>query len=70
MDYVSSSSLYQRILSSSSSTSSKPLDSVSLLLALLCPISVVFLSLHLKLNIAQKIIISVTRTIVQLLFAG
>lgn len=41
-----------------------------LFLALLCPISIVFLSWHLKLEISRKIIISVIRTIVQLLLAG
>ena len=41
-----------------------------LFLALLCPLSIVLLSYHLNLAIARKILISVTRTIVQLLLAG
>lgn len=41
-----------------------------LFLALLCPISIVFLSWHLNLDISRKIVISVLRTIVQLLLAG
>ena len=69
MEYIISSS-YQRLLSLENSTPTEALPIVSLLLALLCPISVIFLSLYLKLDIAQKITISVTRTIVQLLFAG
>lgn len=39
-------------------------------LALLCPISIVFLSWHLHLDIARKIVVSVSRTIIQLLLAG
>lgn len=41
-----------------------------LFLALLCPISIVFLSWHLNLEISRKILISVSRTIIQLLLAG
>ena len=72
MDFIT----FQRLLSSLSSSSSSSSSAAaelpiqSLLLALLCPLSVMILSLYLKLNIAQKILISVTRTIVQLLFAG
>jgi putative ABC transport system permease protein len=63
---------FDRLLSTSSSTStsSTPLGFLSLFLALLCPILVVVLSLHLQLNIAHKIIVSVIRTVVQLLLAG
>jgi putative ABC transport system permease protein len=41
-----------------------------LFLALLCPISIVFLSWHLNLQISRKIVLSVSRTIIQLLLAG
>lgn len=50
--------------------SSNSLSALSLFLALLCPLSVVGLSYYLKLNIIRKILVSVSRTIIQLLLAG
>jgi len=67
---ASSSSSSSSSSTASSSSSSLTITITSLFLALLCPISVVILSLYLKLNIATKIIVAVVRTIVQLLLAG
>jgi hypothetical protein len=49
---------------------SRQLSLVAMACALLCPILVIFVSYHLKLQIGRQIIISVARTIVQLLLAG
>lgn len=46
------------------------LPPLNLALALLCPLTVLAFSYKLGLNIERKIVISVTRTIVQLLLAG
>ena len=48
----------------------KSLSLFNLFLALLCPLSIVWLSYYLKLNIETKILVSVARTIIQLLLAG
>jgi ABC-type iron transport system FetAB permease component len=53
-----------------SGSSSTPLSLVSILLALLCPLGVMLISYHLKLDMERQILISVGRTIVQLLLAG
>jgi len=46
------------------------LSLIQLFLALCAPVAMIALSVYLKLDIGYKIIISITRTIVQLLFAG
>ena len=50
--------------------SAAELSLMQLFLALCAPMAMIVLSVYLKLDIASKIIISITRTIVQLLFAG
>lgn len=62
------------VADSSANQSDKPgaqeLSLLQLFLALCAPIAMILLSIHLKLDIGYKIVISITRTIVQLLFAG
>jgi putative ABC transport system permease protein len=51
-------------------TGAAPLSFLQLSLALLAPISIYVISIYLKLDFGHKILISVFRTIVQLLLAG